>query len=129
MSDIIDDPSLNWNAWSISLPLARQLLCHLEETKPRRILEAGSGISTVVLAHYAARFGARLVTLEHNPLYYAETRRLLEHFGTIEAIVKASTEELARVRGIGAATAEAIRWTVRDSGAEYGTEPFATVHE
>jgi len=41
-------------------------------------------------------------------------RRLLERFGTIEAVIAAPAEALAAVPGIGKGTAEAIRWAVRE---------------
>jgi DNA excision repair protein ERCC-4 len=46
-------------------------------------------------------------------------RRLLERFGTVEAVVAAPAAELASVPGIGAGTAEAIRWAVEESSAFY----------
>jgi ERCC4-type nuclease len=39
---------------------------------------------------------------------------LLDAFGSVEALMGADTEELVTVDGIGTATAEAIRWVVRD---------------
>jgi ERCC4-type nuclease len=54
-------------------------------------------------------------------------RRLLERFGTLEAVVRADADALASVRGIGQATAEAIRWAVEeprpDYSCEYDTRP------
>jgi DNA excision repair protein ERCC-4 len=38
--------------------------------------------------------------------------RLLDHFGSIENVAKASAQELAALEGIGDATAKKIRWTV-----------------
>jgi ERCC4-type nuclease len=43
-------------------------------------------------------------------------KRLLERFGTVEAVMTADTQALAAVRGIGSGTAHAIRWAVRDTG-------------
>jgi DNA excision repair protein ERCC-4 len=50
-------------------------------------------------------------------------RRLLERFGTIEAVFTAPADALASVPGIGKATAEAIRWAVEESHALYGIDP------
>jgi len=44
--------------------------------------------------------------------------RLLETFGSVEAVVRASVEDLKAVSGIGPHTAEAIRWAVEESEAE-----------
>jgi ERCC4-type nuclease len=41
---------------------------------------------------------------------------LLDAFGSVEAMMGADTDELVSVEGIGTATAEAIRWVVRDRG-------------
>ncbi|MCG6859823.1 MAG: nuclease [Chromatiaceae bacterium] len=46
-------------------------------------------------------------------------QRLLETFGSLEAIMHADTQELASVRGVGQATAEAIRWAVKEAPLPY----------
>lgn len=46
-------------------------------------------------------------------------RRLLERFGTIEAVIAAPAETLATVPGIGKGTAEAIRWAVEEPRDSY----------
>lgn len=48
-------------------------------------------------------------------------RRLIERFGSIEAVVTASTDDLAYVPGIGKATANAIRWAVEERAETYDT--------
>jgi ERCC4-type nuclease len=45
--------------------------------------------------------------------------RLLAAFGSVAAVVTAGQEELRRVEGIGATTADAIRWAVREEAARY----------
>ena len=40
--------------------------------------------------------------------------RLLEHFGSVENVVKASHHELAALKGIGESTAVKIRWAVEE---------------
>jgi len=49
-------------------------------------------------------------------------KRLLDKFGTIEAVMTAEVEELATVRGVGMATAETIRWAVKEAVSGYGLE-------
>ncbi len=48
------------------------------EHEPALILECGSGRSTVALAIAAGTYGGRVVSLEHDPLYFAETSRMLK---------------------------------------------------
>ena len=50
-------------------------------------------------------------------------RWLLESFGSVEAVMTASTDDLAKVRGIGSQTAEAIRWAVSEERQQYRLEP------
>jgi DNA excision repair protein ERCC-4 len=47
-------------------------------------------------------------------------RRLIEHFGSVEAVIGAPADELTQVAGIGEATADAIRWAVEEPAATYG---------
>lgn len=46
-------------------------------------------------------------------------RRLIAHFGSVEAIVKARAEELRVVSGIGKRIAEQLRWSVEQPRCEY----------
>jgi DNA excision repair protein ERCC-4 len=48
-------------------------------------------------------------------------KRLIEHFGTIEAVIAAETDDLTQVTGIGKGVAELIRWAVRE------TEPNSAI--
>jgi ERCC4-type nuclease len=52
-------------------------------------------------------------------------RRLLDRFGTVEAVIAAPADALAAVPGIGKDTATAIRWAVHDSAASYDLAPEA----
>jgi ERCC4-type nuclease len=46
---------------------------------------------------------------------------LLAVFGSVEAVMAARPEELRQIEGIGASTADAIRWAVREDSARYLT--------
>jgi DNA excision repair protein ERCC-4 len=46
-------------------------------------------------------------------------KRLLDRFGTIEAVIAAPAEALVSVPGIGQGTAEAIRWAVQETAGLY----------
>lgn len=52
----------------------------------------------------------------------AKARRLLERFGTVEAIVNARSDELQSVEGIGNRLAEKLRWSVEEPHSEYRLE-------
>ena len=49
--------------------------------------------------------------------------RLLEKFGSIEKVICASRDDLLNVAGIGAKTADRIRWAVNEPIKSYGAEP------
>lgn len=52
-------------------------------------------------------------------------KRLIERFGSIEAVIAAPARDLAAVPGIGKATAEAIRWAIEEPAAIYASESSA----
>jgi predicted O-methyltransferase YrrM len=68
-------------SWSINQMLAIELAAYLDRVRPRRILEAGSGYSTAILAAYAAQSGTEVVTLEHDKTYFRKTMRGLHRLG------------------------------------------------
>jgi len=49
---------------------------------------------------------------------------LLDTFGSIEAVLTASAEELTTIKGIGAHTAKSIDWAIREADSEYGSAFF-----
>jgi len=49
--------------------------------------------------------------------------RLLERFGSVQAIMAASADDLASVDGIGEKTAAKMRWAVQEPAMEYDTAP------
>jgi DNA excision repair protein ERCC-4 len=58
----------------------------------------------------------------------ARAAGLLEHFGTVQAVLSADRDEIASVPGIGPRTAGLVTWAVRDQAAEYGLQlPTAAV--
>jgi hypothetical protein len=75
-----------WSSWSLDRKTAIELAAHLRHTQPANILECGSGYSTVVLAEYARDTGARVTTLEHDPLWMSQTRGILIAQGLAEYV-------------------------------------------
>jgi predicted O-methyltransferase YrrM len=78
---VLTHPEKPHTDWSINQMLAIELTAYLDRVRPRRILEAGSGYSTAILAAYAAQSGTEVVTLEHDRTYYRKTMRGLHQLG------------------------------------------------
>jgi ERCC4-type nuclease len=67
--------------------------------------------------------GRQLFILQGLPgVGHERAMRLLEKFGSVEAIMGASREELLTVDGIGAKTADRIRWAVGEQLESYGDD-------
>lgn len=75
-----------WGGWALDRHAAEEVAAHLAATQPRTVLESGSGMSTILLAEYAARTGARVVSLEHNPRYARATGDQLKTRGLAGAV-------------------------------------------
>ncbi len=83
---LVHDPRLSWDDWSVTPAMATSLAGRLGERRPRRILEAGSGVSTALLARYAELTGAEVVTLEHDPRFLRQTAALLDRLALRRAV-------------------------------------------
>jgi predicted O-methyltransferase YrrM len=84
--------------WAASPDLLVDLVRLIDETRPERVLELGSGVSTVVMAARLRSTGrGTLTALEHDPAYAARTRVELElqGLGDVATVLEAP---LARVR-------------------------------
>jgi len=54
--------------------------------------------------------------------------RLLDSFGSVEAVISANSSELQSVNGIGKSIADKIRWAVGERMSPYFPKPFDTKH-
>jgi hypothetical protein len=81
LSQLLHSPQLPWKDGAISKTVAVELVHRLQVCRPQQLLGVGSGISTVLLAQCAAELGARVTTLEHDPISYQRTRQFLAEFG------------------------------------------------
>jgi predicted O-methyltransferase YrrM len=74
-------PALEFSDWSLT-PAALELVLARITPDCERIVECGSGISTIVIARLlAARGHGQLHALEHDPRWAGETRRRIEAEG------------------------------------------------
>lgn len=71
--------------WAASPDLLREITTHVLAERPRTVVEASSGTSTVVIALCLQRLGAgRVIALEHDANYATKTQRVLEQHGLSE---------------------------------------------
>jgi len=83
---LIEDKQLKWTSWTITKKDALMLGNRLKILKPKRILEIGCGISTVLLALYAKQNQIKVVSLEHKSVCHKNTIRFLKCFGLLEFV-------------------------------------------
>jgi hypothetical protein len=83
MADIREELSLD-GSWALGEPIFAAMVGKLEPMNPRRIVEFGSGRSTVRLAHAFPE--ATIVSVEHDPEYLAETKRFIAAYSPEAAI-------------------------------------------
>lgn len=71
-----------FGGWSISADLARLIAELVGRTRPRRVLDVGSGTTTVLLGYLLREHGpGTVVSLDHDPIFYAETLEALTDRG------------------------------------------------
>lgn len=79
----VTGPTPQLRGWAASPDVIVLLIRELRRTRPGLIVECGSGASTVwmAMACQSAQIESRIVALEHDPIYAAETARLLSDCG------------------------------------------------
>ena len=71
--------------WAVSPDFARILLAEVMEQKPSRVLELGSGVSTIVTGYGLEKInGGAIVSLEHDATFAETSRREVERHGLSE---------------------------------------------
>jgi predicted O-methyltransferase YrrM len=77
---------LGTGGWRVRHETAHALAHLMHAARPARVVEFGSGVSTVVFAWVARAAGipARVVSFEEDPVFAARTRRLLDRHGLAE---------------------------------------------
>lgn len=72
-------PPLGW--WALPADTVLFLSDYIERERPKRILEIGSGSSTVWIGTFAERVGAQVVSLEHDYTFAQKSRDLVDAYG------------------------------------------------
>ncbi|MCU0726250.1 MAG: class I SAM-dependent methyltransferase [Planctomycetes bacterium] len=74
-------------SWAISPDLGWHLVKTILETKPRLVVELGSGASTILIGKALRRVGAgRLVSIEHEAAYAVDTWWFVEQHGLTDLV-------------------------------------------
>lgn len=69
-----------WQGWSIGKQSGDSILKLLNKHKPKKILDLGSGYSTVLFGLWAKENGAEVISLEQSQLFLGKTRKLLAEY-------------------------------------------------
>ena len=111
----------------LSMPVLRSMT---PEETARLIVYAARQVTSLGKAGYQ-RSGYRPTHKKGRQLYilqglpgvgHERALRLLEKFGSVEGVMRADRDELQAVEGIGAKTADRIRWAVSEKIEPYGAE-------
>lgn len=74
-------PMPSTGGWALDARSLAHLIAVFEEKRPQRILEIGSGTSTIWLAYLCQSFGGKVVTLDHLEKYLNQTRAAIREHG------------------------------------------------
>ncbi len=73
--------------WAASPDFARELFEIVERERPRQIVELGSGVSSLVIAHALKRSGrGHLLSIDHEDRFADITRQRIERFGMSDVV-------------------------------------------
>ena len=85
-TDLIDSSNTRLDDWAMQRGALAELDAFLVREMPERVLECGSGLSTLLLGRYARATGATVTALEHQPRYYDRTKQWLAAEGLGEYV-------------------------------------------
>ncbi len=96
-----------WVLWGATMRLLGRLV---EVVKPRRVIEFGSGRSTVVLAAVAHEHGGKVLSFDHNARFARQTAEALKAHGLEETACVAHRRLTLRRYGFKLLPFYALRW-------------------
>lgn len=79
-------PMPSTGGFAIDSQALAHLIALVEDRRPKRILELGSGTSTIWLGYLAQRFGGQVVTLDHLEGYLELTRTAVNRHGLSDRV-------------------------------------------
>ena len=75
-----------WNHWSLPPDTLHFLLLEIRENKPEKVVEFGSGISTICMGALLKTYGGKLFSIEHDPEYADMMRREVQNAGLTDVV-------------------------------------------
>jgi len=116
----------------LGIPVLRSMT---PEETARLIVYAARQVASLGKAGYQragyrpkSKKGRQLYILQGLPgVGHERALRLLEKFGSVEGVMRASFDELQAVEGIGAKTADRIRWAVSEKIESYGDRTLFSI--
>ncbi len=100
---LLGDIPLDLSGWAADPILAYNAVRLIVETRPRLVVECGSGVSTIVMARCLRLLGGRIISLEHDPAYARRSRELVKLCG-LEDVATVVTAPIASIEVSGRAT-------------------------
>lgn len=82
----LNPPMPSTGGWAIDAQALAQLVSLVEERRPQRILELGSGTSTIWLGHVCRSYGGSLIALDHLEDYFDQTRKGVARHGLADYV-------------------------------------------
>lgn len=83
---LLDGVPLDVDGWALPAETCERLVREIRTRRPQKIVECGSGASTVLMASCLRTFGidGRIISLDHEPKYAESTRERLHQEGVAE---------------------------------------------
>lgn len=76
--------------WAASPDFCLEAFSEIRRNKPSKVVELGSGVSSIVIGYALQSYGGRLISLEHDEAYAARTTQwIAEHglIGTVDVVL------------------------------------------
>jgi hypothetical protein len=103
---LLGELPLDLSGWAADPIMGHNMVRLLIDTRPRMVLECGSGSSTVVIARCLRALGqGRVISLEHDPAFASRTSELLQLHG-LEDLATVITAPLVALEADG----QMFRW-------------------
>jgi predicted O-methyltransferase YrrM len=119
----LDPKRLYWGPMTIMPSQAEFLVSQIEMQPPRRVLEVGSGTTTLVFAALAYKYGFSMLSLENHPRTVELVRKALQDLGLAKHVTIQRCDFVKRRYAAG----DTYRWYDADLGRAGGAFDFVFI--